>query len=81
MDRELRINARGLSEPGPRLMVETALEKNRPDFLRVVVSGRAAAEDVGRFLEQAGAVVDIDAVGDEIHVLARFQPGPGSRTG
>ncbi|HEU4365810.1 MAG TPA: sulfurtransferase TusA family protein [Candidatus Krumholzibacteria bacterium] len=72
MDRELRINARGLSRPGPRLMVEAALEKGRPDLLRVVVSGRDAAEDVGAFLVSAGAAVEIDTVGDEIHVLARF---------
>jgi TusA-related sulfurtransferase len=72
MDRELRINARGLSKPGPRLMVEAALEKGQPTFLRVVVSGREAADDVGAFLQASGAVVEIDAVGDEIHVLARF---------
>lgn len=72
MDREVRVNARGLSRPGPRLMVESALEKGRPDLMRVVVSGREAAEDVGAFLEAAGAGVEIDAVGDEIHVLARF---------
>lgn len=72
MDRELRINARGLSRPGPRLMVESALTGEQPDLLRVVVSGREAAEDVAAFLQSAGATVDIDAVGDEIHVLARF---------
>jgi TusA-related sulfurtransferase len=75
MDRELRVNARGLSKPGPRLMVETALANGHPDFIRVVVSGREAAEDVGAYLESAGAGVEIDAVGDEIHVLARFQKG------
>jgi len=74
MERELRVNARGLSKPGPRLMVETALEKGRPDFVRVVVSGREAAEDVAAFLEGTGAAVEIDAVGDEVHVLARFAP-------
>ncbi|MDH4037283.1 MAG: hypothetical protein OEX18_14125 [Candidatus Krumholzibacteria bacterium] len=72
MDREIRINARGLSKPGPRLMVASALEKGRPLLMRVVVSGREAAEDVGAFLQSAGAVTEIDAVGDEIHVLARF---------
>lgn len=72
MDREFRINARGLSKPGPRLMVESALAQGRPELLRVVVSGREAAEDVGDFLTAAGAGVEIDAVGDEIHILARF---------
>jgi hypothetical protein len=53
-------------------MVQSALEKGHPEFLRVVVSGRAAAEDVQAYLITAGAGVEIDAVGDEIHVLARF---------
>jgi hypothetical protein len=53
-------------------MVESALAGEQPDLLRVVVSGREAAEDVGAFLQSAGAAVEIDAVGDEIHVLARF---------
>jgi hypothetical protein len=38
-----------------------------------VVSTRAAAEDVSALLGSLGAEVEIDAVGDEIHVLARFQ--------
>jgi TusA-related sulfurtransferase len=73
MDQELRINARGLSNPGPRLMVETALEKRRPRVVRVVVSGRPAADDVVKFLEGQGATVDIDVVGDDIHVIAQLR--------
>jgi TusA-related sulfurtransferase len=73
MDRELRINARGLSAPGPRMMVDAALAKSeRPDLVRVVVSTQAAADDVQAFLKDAGAAVDIDSVGNEFHVLARF---------
>ena len=53
-------------------MVESALEGGRPDLVRVVVSSREAAEDVGAYLTATGADVDIDTVGDEIHVLARF---------
>lgn len=75
MKNELRINARGLSSPGPRLMVESALEKGLPELLRVVVSGREAADDVGACIETHGGNYEIDTVGDEIHVLARF-PAP-----
>lgn len=72
MENEVRVNARGLSVPGPRLMVDAALEKALPAFMRVVVSNAPAAEDVRRFLEGRGAVVEVDSVGAEFHVLARF---------
>jgi hypothetical protein len=39
------------------------------------VSNDPAAQDVKRFLEERGAVVEIDGVGVEFHVLARF-PAP-----
>jgi hypothetical protein len=54
-------------------MVETALEKRRPRVVRVVVSGRPAADDVVKFLEGQGATVDIDVVGDDIHVIAQLR--------
>ena len=72
MENEVRVNARGLSVPGPRLMVEAALDTQQPTLMRVVVSTTAAAEDVRSFLEGRGAAVEIDHVGDEFHVLARF---------
>jgi TusA-related sulfurtransferase len=72
MKDEVRVNARGLSAPGPRLMVDAALEQGRPALMRVVVSSTAAADDVRRHLEGHGAAVEIDTVGDEFHVLARF---------
>ena len=74
MENEVRVNARGLSVPGPRLMVDAALESATPAFMRVVVSNAPAAEDVRRFLEGRGALVEVDSVGTEFHVLARF-PG------
>ena len=72
MEEEVRINARGLSAPGPRLMAAAALEKGRPHVLRVVVSNDAAAADVREFLATRGASVEVDHVGAEFHVLARF---------
>jgi len=72
MENEVRVDARGLSVPGPRLMVEAALDTQQPTLMRVVVSTTAAAEDVRSFLEGRGATVEIDIVGNEFHVLARF---------
>ncbi len=59
-------------------MVEAALDKQEPVLMRVVVSNAPAAEDVRAFLEGRGAQVEIDGVGDEFHVLARF-PHPQPR--
>ena len=74
MEGELRINARGLSVPGPRLMVQSALEKERPLVMRVVVSTDEGARDVGVYLTGCGASVEIDQVGAEFHVIAHFSP-------
>ena len=74
MEGELRINARGLSVPGPRLMVQSALENGRPELIRVVVSTDEGARDVLGYLTGVGASVEIDQVGAEFHVIARFSP-------
>jgi TusA-related sulfurtransferase len=75
MDSEkvIKINARGLSSPGPRLMVETALEKGPFEMLRVVVSNRAAALDLEQYLTGLKAKVEIDVIGEEYHILAAFE--------
>jgi len=75
MEGELRINARGLSVPGPRLMVESALERGLPLVVRVVVSTDEGARDVGGYLTGRGASVEIDQVGAEFHVIAQFARG------
>jgi TusA-related sulfurtransferase len=66
---ELKINARGLSAPGPRLMVETAMAKNPNRFLRVVVSESAAVEDLREYFAGRDADVKVDQVGEDFHVL------------
>ncbi len=71
-DKEIKINARGLSSPGPRLMVETALQKGQFEMLRVVVSDKAAAVDIENYLKTLKARVDIDIIGEEFHILADF---------
>ena len=75
MEGELRINARGLCVPGPRLMVESALERGHPPVVRVVVSNDEGARDVVSYLSDRGASVEIDHVGTEFHVIAQFERG------
>jgi len=75
MEGELRINARGLTVPGPRLMVQSALENGHPAVVRVVVSNDEGARDVEGYLTDAGASVEIDQVGAEYHVIAQFARG------
>jgi TusA-related sulfurtransferase len=73
VERELKINARGLSAPGPRLMVETTLKKNPCQLLRVVVSNVEAVEDLEDFFKTKQAKVNVDQVGEEFHVLVEFE--------
>ena len=69
-DDEIKINARGLSAPGPRLMVETALEKQSGGILRVVVTTQSAMEDLTAYFADKRIKTKVDKVGDEYHVLA-----------
>ncbi|NIM19901.1 MAG: hypothetical protein GTO51_06605 [Candidatus Latescibacteria bacterium] len=68
----IKINARGLSNPGPRMMVQTALEKGKCTMMRVVVSSADAASDLEAFFRSCNAKVEIDAIGEEFHILADF---------
>jgi hypothetical protein len=40
--------------------------------VRVIVSNDEAARDVSRYLQERGATVRTDILGDDIHVIARF---------
>jgi len=71
-DQEIRINARKLSTPGPRLMAESAIGDTRPAVLRVIVSNDDAARDVAEYLQGVGADVRTDVLGDDIHVIGQF---------
>lgn len=72
-ENELKVNARGLSAPGPRLMVETALAKTPTRFLRVVVSDQKAVDDLQVYFGELGADVKIDQVGEEFHVIVDLE--------
>ena len=66
--KEIRINARGLSNPGPRLMVENALENGPPEMLRVVVSNVEALDDLRSYFTEMGAPFETDQIGDDYHI-------------
>jgi TusA-related sulfurtransferase len=72
----IKVNARGLSIPGPRLMVETALAKGPCTMMRVIVSNQEAAKDLEEFFASLSATVEIDRVGEEYHILADFTVKP-----
>ncbi len=70
---ELKINARGLSAPGPRLMVETALARKPSRFLRVVVSDSDAVTDLEEYFAERNASVKVDQVGEDFHLLVELK--------
>jgi TusA-related sulfurtransferase len=75
VQQEIRINARKLSTPGPRLMAENAIRDQQPALLRIIVSSDEAARDVAAYLQTQGADVRTDILGEDIHVIARFGSG------
>jgi TusA-related sulfurtransferase len=73
IDEEIRVNARKLSTPGPRMMAENAMAATNPSVLRVIVSTEEAARDVATYLHARGADVRTDILGTDIHVIAYFK--------
>ena len=69
MEDELKINARGLSSPGPRLMVENALDVNPGKIIRAIVSSLEAAEDLREHFSKGNFRISVDQVGEEYHVF------------
>ena len=69
---EIKVNARGLSTPGPRMMLKNALSETKCNMVRVIVSKLEAVEDVEKYLETQGTTVHVDQVGEEYHIRAEF---------
>jgi TusA-related sulfurtransferase len=68
-DNELKINARGLSNPGPRMMVKSVIEGQDCKRLRVVVDSTEAVKNLEEYFESIGATSEIDEIGDEFHIM------------
>ena len=68
-DRQMKINARGLPSPGPRMMVKRALADNECQTLRVVVSYAEAVEDLKEYFKSLHVTAEVDQIGDEFHLF------------
>jgi TusA-related sulfurtransferase len=66
--KEIRVNARGLSNPGPRMMVEQALEKGGAETLRIVVSSVEALEDLRSYFTARKASFETDHIGADYYL-------------
>lgn len=72
---EVKINAKGLSSPGPRMMVESAVAKEKIEWIRVIVSAGPAVQELTQYFESLGAsYIEVDELGDECHVIANLNP-------
>lgn len=69
-DDELQINAKDLSNPGPRIMVESALTRERRRWIRVIVSGDSSIPDLKEYFTSLGALrIEVDQLGADYHVI------------
>jgi len=66
---EKRVVARGLSSPGPLLLVRKRLDEYRGGRLRVIVSYDDAADELVEFFMKKGARVELDHAREDIHVV------------
>jgi len=70
---EFKINAKGLSLRGPRMMVESELSKEKCRWLRVIVSDLGAVDDLREYFTSMGAAdIEVDRVGEDYHVVVEL---------
>ena len=77
-NRDEKIIAKGLGSPGPLLLVKKYLKNHSAKRIRVIVSDRAAADELVSFFSERNAVAKIDLAGDDLHVivdLSSFKDG------
>ena len=67
--KDIKINARGLSNPGPRMMVESAISEGEFETMRVVVSSKDALKDLQSYFSSIGATFEADQIGDDYHIF------------
>jgi len=73
------IDARGLACPAPVLQTKAALQKDKPDRLRVVVDNAAAQQNVQRFLESQGFQTSLEQYGADYLVIGTGGSEPGKQ--
>ncbi len=73
MQREKKIDVRGLACPAPVLRTKDTIEKERPALIRVIVDNEAAKENVIRFLESQQFAVTAIKQRDGFEVVGERQ--------
>jgi hypothetical protein len=72
---EVTINAKGLSSPGPKMMVESAVATRKIKWIRVIVSAGPVVKELTEYFESLSAShIEVDELGDECHVIANLTP-------
>lgn len=68
--KEEKLVARGLTPPGPLLMLKKKLKEiRREGNLRVIVSSTEAADEIISYIRGIPADYELDRVGDDYHVI------------
>jgi selenium metabolism protein YedF len=70
------IDCRGLACPAPVLQTKEALEKDRPQVIKVVVDNEASKQNVARFMSSQKLEVSIEEVGGEFHIIGTMGDSP-----
>ena len=73
------IDARDLACPAPVLQTKAALQKEKPDGVRVVVDNPASQQNVKRFLESKGFQTALEQNGDDYLVIGKCVSEPGEQ--
>lgn len=65
----VKVDARGISCPGPVLMAKKALEANKEGF-EILVDNNVAKENVSRFIKNSGLKANISEVEEDFLIKA-----------
>jgi selenium metabolism protein YedF len=73
------IDCRGLACPAPVLQTKEALEKDRPNVIKVVVDNEASKQNVSRFMESQNLEVTVLQEGKDFHVIGKTREGAATQ--
>ena len=73
------IDCRGLACPAPVLQTKEALEKARPNVIKVVVDNEASKQNVSRFMESQNLEVTVLQEGTDFHVIGKIRKGAATQ--
>jgi len=73
------IDCRGLACPAPVLQTKEALERDRPQIIKVVVDNEASKQNVARFMTSQNLQVSIEEKGSDFHIIGRVGDSPAAQ--